>query len=146
MKPGLATVQERQERQGPFGRKMKVSFFSECFAEGLWGSLGWVCDQWPDALSGIPQAYFALRRTCWWKNTKTLTMMVDPNILTRWKDQWRGHNRGCVWGKIASEWVWASYTGRKLVRASKRPKKRNKPRELGPPDKYGWARSEGTTV
>ena len=57
MKPGLATVQERQQREGPFGRKTKASFFSECFAEGLWRSLGWVCDQWPDALSGIPEAY-----------------------------------------------------------------------------------------
>ena len=28
----------------------------------LWRSLGWVCDQWPDGLSGIPEAFFCIEK------------------------------------------------------------------------------------
>ena len=34
-------------------------------------------------------------------------MKEDPSNHTRWKHQWRWHNRGCVWDKIASEWAGA---------------------------------------
>ena len=30
--------------------KMKLPFLSEVIADSLWGAMGWVCDQWPNAV------------------------------------------------------------------------------------------------
>ena len=32
-------------------------------------------------------------------------MERDPGNHTRWKHNWRWHNRGYVWDKIATEWA-----------------------------------------
>ena len=47
---------------------------------------------------------FAWRSTVWWRNTTAMNMRVDPGNVTRWKPKWGWHNRGCVWGNMASEW------------------------------------------
>ena len=47
---------------------------------------------------------FTWRRTTRWRNTKAMSIKVDPGNHTRWKHKWEsGTNRGWVWDKTAWE-------------------------------------------
>ena len=102
--------------------------------------------------------------------------MVDSNNNTRWKHRWGWHNLGCVWDKIASEWVgaeeWSDKRRRCQDAVSKRDivtfamvnvkhtvghrpqsgesikqnKGRKEPRKRGPPDLSVDPRTDGATV
>ena len=48
---------------------------------------------------------FTWRSTKWWQTSKSLGMKHYPYNHIRLKHLWGWHNRGCVRGKVASEWA-----------------------------------------
>ena len=86
---------------------MKLPSLSTIVAEKKGEQWVWACDQRPNAVLVTLGHVFSWRSTRWWKNTKALNMMVDPNNRTRWTHKRRWHNRGRVWDRLASEWAGA---------------------------------------
>ena len=85
--------------------KMVLLILSEVIAESTWRAMGWVCDERPNAVINTLKHVFGWGSTDWWKSTQASEMKDDPYNHTRWKHKWRWHNRGCVWGKLATEWA-----------------------------------------
>ena len=77
--------------------KMGLSILHEIIAENLWRAMGWVCDQRPNAVVASLKQVFRWRSSQWWHATHTEGMRDDPMNHTRWKHNWKWHNRGNVW-------------------------------------------------
>ena len=68
-------------------------------------AMGCVCDGRPDAVIDTWRHVFKWRSTKWWQSTEAVEMKNTPHNHSRWKHKWSWHNRGCVWDKLATEWV-----------------------------------------
>ena len=74
---------------------VRCDFSSSLFkviAESLW----MVFDQKPNAVQSSAK---------WWQSTWAVAIPKRPRQPHKMKHMWSWHNRGCVWDKVATEWV-----------------------------------------
>ena len=60
----------------------------------MWRATEWACNEKENAVIDSLKKVYKWRSTVWWRDTKA---------LNETEAQVEGHNRGCVWDKIASE-------------------------------------------
>ena len=85
--------------------KMKLPFLYEKVAESMWRAMGWACNEKENAVIDSLKKVYQWRRTRWWHALHTRKMKEDPENRTGWKHKWVWHNRGNVWGKMATRWA-----------------------------------------
>ena len=85
--------------------QMKRPFLYEKNAEIMWRTMVWACNEKENAVIFFLKKMYKWRSTTWWQSLHKRMMKDDPENQTRWKHQWRWHNRGNVWDKMASCWA-----------------------------------------
>ena len=90
MPRGSVLVHGQQDWRGCKRKKTTLPFLSDVIAENMRGTLGWVCDERPNAVREVMQHSFAWRK-CWRRNMEAPNMHGGPT------------HRGRVWDKLAPE-------------------------------------------